>query len=82
MNSAQVMNLGRLLTHTARWFADRPALMHGTQRWSWGEIEARVAAMTTALCATSGTHTLIFEDFFAGHTDAVRAAGRERDLGR
>ena len=51
MNPAQVMNLGRLLTQTARLFADRPALMHGTQRWTWGEIEARVAAMTAALRA-------------------------------
>ena len=124
MNPAQVMNLGRLLTQTARLFADRPALMHGTQRWTWGEIEARVAAMTAALralglrkgdrilvqsrnsvqmfescwvafrlgCvwvptnfrltppevaylgASSGACTLIVEDVFAGHTDAVRAA--------
>ena len=124
MNAAQVMNLGRLLTHTARLYADRPALIHGMQRWTWGEMEERVAAMTAALralglrkgdrilvqsrnnvqmfescwvafrlgCvwvptnfrltppevaylgASSGASTMIVEDVFAGHTDAVRAA--------
>lgn len=51
MNAAQVMNLGRLLTHTARLFADRPGLIQGAQRWTWGELEERVAAMTAALRA-------------------------------
>jgi fatty-acyl-CoA synthase len=51
MNAAQVMNLGRLLTHTARLYPDRPALIHDAQRWTWGEMEARVAAMTAALRA-------------------------------
>ena len=46
MNAAQVMNLGRLLTHTARLFPDRPALIHeGGRTWTWREMELRVAAM-------------------------------------
>ena len=51
MNAAQVMNLGRLLTHTAPLFADRPELFQGAQRWTWGELEERAAAMTAALRA-------------------------------
>ena len=51
MNAAQVMNLGRLLTHTARLFPDRPALIHGDRRWTWREMEARVAALSAALRA-------------------------------
>ena len=124
MNSARAMNLGQLLTQTARLFPDRPALIRGDQVWSWREIESRVAAMTTALraqgvkkgerilvqsrnnvqmfescwvafrlgCvwvptnfrltppevaylgASSGAATMIVEDVFAGHADAVRAA--------
>lgn len=50
MNAAQVMNLGHLLTQTARLFADRPALIQeGGRTWTWGEMEQRVAAMTAAL---------------------------------
>ncbi|NDZ18123.1 acyl-CoA synthetase [Variovorax sp. WS11] len=50
MNAAQAMNLGRLLTHTARLFPDRPALIQeGGRTCTWGEMEERVAAMTTAL---------------------------------
>jgi acyl-CoA synthetase (AMP-forming)/AMP-acid ligase II len=125
MNAAQVMNLGRLLTHTARLFPDRPALIQdGGRTWTWREMERRVAAMTAALrklglrkgerilvqsrnnvqmfescwiafrlgCvwvptnfrltpsevaylgASSGASTMIVEDVFAGHADAVREA--------
>jgi len=50
MNAAQVMNLGRLLTHTARLFPERPALIQeGGRTWTWREMEQRVAAMTVAL---------------------------------
>ena len=52
MSAAQAMNLGRLLTQTAALFADRPGLIQeGGRSWTWGEIEARVAAMTAALRA-------------------------------
>ena len=52
MNDAQVMNLGHLLTQTARLFPDRPALIQeGGRTWTWGEMEQRVAAMTAALRA-------------------------------
>ena len=125
MNAAQVMNLGWLLTHTARLFPDRPALIQdGGRTWTWREMERRVAAMTAALrklglrkgerilvqsrnnvqmfescwiafrlgCvwvptnfrltpsevaylgASSGASTMIVEDVFAGHADAVREA--------
>jgi acyl-CoA synthetase (AMP-forming)/AMP-acid ligase II len=50
MHAAQVMNLGRLLTHTARLFPQRAALVQeGGRTWTWGEMEQRVAAMTAAL---------------------------------
>ena len=50
MSAAQAMNLGRLLTQTAALFAERPGLIQeGGRSWTWGEIEARVAAMTAAL---------------------------------
>ena len=51
MNTAQVMNLARLLTHTARLFPERVALIHGEQRWTWREVDARVDAMVDALRA-------------------------------
>lgn len=124
MNAAQVMNLGQLLTQTARLFPHRPALFRADQVWTWAELEQRVAAMAAALqrlgvrkgdrilvqsrnnvqmfesgwiafrlgCvwvptnfrltppevaylgASSGANTMIAEDVFAGHVDAVRAA--------
>jgi acyl-CoA synthetase (AMP-forming)/AMP-acid ligase II len=124
MNAAQVMNLGALLTQTARLFPDRPALIRGEQVCTWAEMEQRVGAMAAALralgvrkgdrilvqsrnnlqmfescwiafrlgcvwvptnfrltppevaylAASSGANTMIVEDAFAGHTDAVRAA--------
>ena len=48
-NPAQVMNLGRLLTHTARLFPDHVGLIHDERRWTWREIDARVDAMVDAL---------------------------------
>ncbi|MDR6858454.1 acyl-CoA synthetase (AMP-forming)/AMP-acid ligase II [Variovorax guangxiensis] len=51
MNAAQVMNLGQLLTQTARLFPDRPALIRGERTWTWAEVEQRVAAMADALRA-------------------------------
>ncbi|MFY7866527.1 AMP-binding protein, partial [Roseateles sp.] len=49
MDPAQTSNLARLLTHTAQLFPERAGLIQGEARWSWGEIEQRVAAMTAAL---------------------------------
>lgn len=49
MNAAQVMNLGNLLTQTARLFPHRPGLIQGEREWSWAEIEGRVNAMVHAL---------------------------------
>jgi fatty-acyl-CoA synthase len=49
MNAAQVMNLSRLLTDTARLFPDHVGLIHGERRWTWREIDARVDAMASAL---------------------------------
>lgn len=118
------MNLGQLLTQTARLFPNRPALIRGDRTWSWLELEQRVAAMSAALrglgvrkgdrilvqsrntvqmfescwiafrlgCvwvptnfrlsppevaylgSSSGASTMIAEDVFAGHVDAVRAS--------
>jgi acyl-CoA synthetase (AMP-forming)/AMP-acid ligase II len=51
MHPAQTSNLARLLTHTAQLFPERAGLIQGEARWSWGEIEQRVAAMTAALRA-------------------------------
>ena len=48
-NPTPVMNLGRLLTHTARLFPDHVGLIHGERRWTWREIDARVDAMVHAL---------------------------------
>ncbi|WP_044849261.1 acyl-CoA synthetase [Burkholderia sp. USMB20] len=117
------MNLGQLLTQTARLYPDRPAIFRGDQTWSWAEIEQRVAAMAVALrglgvrkgdrilvqsrnnvqmfescwiafrlgCvwvptnfrltppevaylgASSGATTMIVEDVFVDHAEAVRA---------
>jgi len=49
LDPAQTSNLARLLTHTAQLFPERAGLIQGEQRWTWGEIEQRVAAMTAAL---------------------------------
>ena len=49
MNDAQVMNLGQLLTHTARLHPARPGLIQGDRTWTWAEIDRRVDAMVCAL---------------------------------
>ncbi len=49
MNAAQVMNLGRLLTHTARLYPDHAALIYGVETWTWAQIDQRVDAMVSAL---------------------------------
>ena len=49
--AAQVCNLARLLSQTARLFPDHIALIHGEQRWTWAEIDGRVDAVVAALSA-------------------------------
>ena len=49
MNPAQTCNLARLLTHTARLFPDRTALIQGDRRWTWAQIDQRVDALVAAL---------------------------------
>ena len=49
MNDAQVINLGQLLTQTAKLFPDRPGLIRGERQWAWREIDERVDAMVAAL---------------------------------
>ncbi|MBS0498721.1 MAG: acyl-CoA synthetase [Proteobacteria bacterium] len=51
MNAAQAMNLGQLLTQTARLFPDHAGLIQGERQWSWREINQRVDAMVSALRA-------------------------------
>jgi fatty-acyl-CoA synthase len=51
VNAAQSMNLGRLLTHTARLYPQHTALIQGEQRWTWTQINQRVNAMVSALRA-------------------------------
>jgi len=47
--AARAMNLGRLLTHTARLHPDHVGLIHGEQQWTWAQIDRRVDAMVCAL---------------------------------
>jgi acyl-CoA synthetase (AMP-forming)/AMP-acid ligase II len=49
MHQAQVMNLGQLLTQTAKLFPDHAGLVERGRTWTWTEIDARVDAMVTAL---------------------------------
>ena len=49
MNDAQVINLGQLLTQTAKLFPDSPGLIRGQRQWTWREIDDRVDAMVSAL---------------------------------
>ena len=49
MNDAQVINLGGLLSRTARLFPDHDAVIQGDQRWTWNKIDLRVSAMAIAL---------------------------------
>ena len=51
-NRARVMNLGRLLTHTARLYPQQPGLILGDRQWTWQEIDRRVDAMVSALRAS------------------------------
>ena len=46
-----VMNLGRLLTHTARRLPERPALVWRERMWTWAELDGRVDALVAALKA-------------------------------
>ncbi|MEA2664839.1 MAG: fatty-acyl-CoA synthase, partial [Candidatus Eremiobacteraeota bacterium] len=46
-----VMNLGTLLSQTARRFPERPALVWRERTWTWAELEARVDAAVAALRA-------------------------------
>src|SRR3546814_21189222 len=48
MNS-RVMNLGRLLSDTARRLPEHTALVWGDRRWTWGQTAARVDALVAAL---------------------------------
>jgi fatty-acyl-CoA synthase len=49
VNAAQVMNLGRLLAHTAKLFPNHIGLVQGDQQWTWAQIDDRVNAMAFAL---------------------------------
>jgi fatty-acyl-CoA synthase len=49
MTDARVMNLGRLLKHTAQLFPDLPGLIQNDRQWTWREIDGRVDAMVSAL---------------------------------
>ncbi|WP_376098489.1 acyl-CoA synthetase [Roseomonas sp. CCTCC AB2023176] len=44
-------NLATLLRWTARRFPDRPGLIQGARRWSWAELDRRVAAAAAGLAA-------------------------------
>src|SRR3954467_11808040 len=128
MGPATAMNLGRLLTQTARRVPDSVALVWGEQRWSFAELDARVDRLCAALRArgigkgdrilthsrngnamfemmwaafklgavwvptnfrltpaevgylaeTSRARAMLRDRDFAGHADAVRAAGHCR----
>ncbi len=45
------VNLGRLLSDTARRLPDRPGLIWGDRQWTWSELDARVNALVAALKA-------------------------------
>src|SRR5690349_5226932 len=49
MTMTPVMNLGRLLTDTARRMPDLPGLVQGERVWTWSEINRRVDGMVLAL---------------------------------
>lgn len=125
MGPATAMNLGRLLTQTARRVPDHVALVWGERSWSWAETDARVDRLCGALrghgiakgdrvlvharnsnamlesqwtcfklgavwvptnvrltppevahlATTSRARLMLRDRGFAGHADAVRAAG-------
>src|SRR3546814_8188571 len=43
------MNLGRLLSDTARRLPERTSLVWGAERWTWAQTAARVDALAAAL---------------------------------
>jgi acyl-CoA synthetase (AMP-forming)/AMP-acid ligase II len=43
------MNLGRLLTQTARRVPEHPALVWGDRRWTWAQLDARVDRLCAVL---------------------------------
>jgi fatty-acyl-CoA synthase len=49
VHSAQVMNLGRLLAHTAKLYPEHIGLLQGEKQWTWAQLHARVNAMAVAL---------------------------------
>ncbi len=49
--SRRVMNLAHLVTQNARRFRDRPGLIWGERRWTWGEIDELVSAFAAGLAA-------------------------------
>lgn len=49
--AATAMNLGRLLTQTARRLPDHVALVWGARQWSWRELDERVDRLAAALRA-------------------------------
>jgi fatty-acyl-CoA synthase len=51
VNAAQVMNLGSLLSQTARLFPHRVALIQGEHQVTWQDLDRRVNAMASALRA-------------------------------
>ncbi|HET6521794.1 MAG TPA: AMP-binding protein, partial [Geminicoccaceae bacterium] len=44
-----VVNLGRLLTETARRWPDRTGLVQGDRRWTWRQLGERVDRTVIAL---------------------------------
>jgi fatty-acyl-CoA synthase len=51
VNAAQSMNLGRLLSHTARLYPEQTALIVGDRTWTWRQINMRVNALVAGLRA-------------------------------
>ena len=49
--SRRTLNLGDMLTQTARRLPDRPALVWRDRVWSWREFDARVDALASAFAA-------------------------------
>lgn len=49
VHAAQVMNLGRLLTHTSKLYPDHAALITEDATWTWSQVNSRVNAMVQAL---------------------------------
>ncbi len=62
---ANVMNLGRLLSDTARLYGNRPGLYHGDGVWTWRQLDDRANAMVMAL-----------RDLNVGHGDRILVMSR------